>query len=139
MAGWLGLLFAAPAQAQSVDSVPGPGAPPHGELSDDMPGVTMPGMSMPGMDRSGKDWGDGMAGALGAYPMSREASGTAWQPDASATDGFLLVFSDWSVMFHGLLNGVYDKQDGPRGGEKSFASGMLMAMAQRPVGDAGTL
>ncbi|MGZ6017644.1 MAG: hypothetical protein ACXWKO_03155 [Phenylobacterium sp.] len=42
-------------------------------------------------------------------------------------------------MFHGLLNGVYDRQEGPRGDEKGFASGMLMAMAQRPVGDAGTL
>ena len=25
-----------------------------------------------------------MEGALGAYPMSRDASGTAWQPDATA-------------------------------------------------------
>ena len=26
---------------------------------------------------------DAMTGALGRYPMTREASGTAWQPDAS--------------------------------------------------------
>ena len=28
-----------------------------------------------------------MTGALGAYPMQREASGTAWQPDARNTAG----------------------------------------------------
>jgi hypothetical protein len=28
-----------------------------------------------------------MTGALGVYPMSREASGTAWQPDASIHGG----------------------------------------------------
>jgi hypothetical protein len=43
------------------------------------------------------------------------------------------------VMVHGVLNGVYDRQNGPRGDEKAFISGMLMVMAQRPAGDAGTL
>ena len=43
------------------------------------------------------------------------------------------------VMVHGVLNGVYSSQGGPRGDEKAFASGMLMGMAQRPVGDSGTL
>jgi hypothetical protein len=43
------------------------------------------------------------------------------------------------LMFHGVLNGVYDKQEGPRGDETAFASGMLMGMAQRPVGELGTL
>jgi hypothetical protein len=37
-------------------------------------------------------------------------------------------------MIHGLLNGVYDNQSGPRGGEKAFSSGMLMAMASHEVG-----
>src|SRR5207249_306140 len=30
-------------------------------------------------------------------------------------------------------------QGGRRGGSKAFAAGMVMGMAQRPVGDAGTL
>ena len=42
---------------------------------------------------------------------------------------------DWMLMAHGLFNGVYDKQGGPRGGEKAFAGGMLMGMAQREIGD----
>ncbi|MEI9891673.1 MAG: hypothetical protein WDN45_15445 [Caulobacteraceae bacterium] len=42
-------------------------------------------------------------------------------------------------MVHGNLNGVYDSQSGPRGGDMGFASGMLMAMAQRPLGEGDTL
>ena len=34
-------------------------------------------------------------------------------------------------MGHVLLNGVYDWQDGPRGDEKAFVSGMIMGMARR--------
>jgi hypothetical protein len=41
-------------------------------------------------------------------------------------------------MAHGVVNLVYDHQSGPRGDDKAFASGMLMGMARRPLGD-GTL
>jgi hypothetical protein len=34
-----------------------------------------------------------------------------------------------------LVNGVYDNQGGPRGGNKTFVSGMFMCMAERPLGD----
>ena len=34
---------------------------------------------------------------------------------------------------------AYDNQGGPRGGSKAFAAGMIMGMAQRPIGEAGTL
>jgi hypothetical protein len=77
-------------------------------------------------------------GALGPYPMAREASGTAWQPDTSAHGGLHVISGDWTLMGHGVLNLVYDHQSGPRGDDKLFASGMLMGMARRPVGD-GTL
>ncbi|HLZ77386.1 hypothetical protein, partial [Phenylobacterium sp.] len=120
----------------------GAAAPPAwAQEMPDMPGMdhSKMGRDMAGMDMAGMDMGHSMRGAYGPYAMSREASGTAWQPDASAHGGLEVVRGPWMLMFHGLLNGVYDKQDGPRGGEKSFASGMLMAMAQRPVGDAGTL
>ena len=49
----------------------------------------------------------GMRAALGAYPMTREASGTSWQPDASPEQGVRVVSGDWTLMVHGLLNGVY--------------------------------
>ena len=79
-----------------------------------------------------------MTGALGSYSMTRESSGTAWQPDASEHGGWMRHSGDWMVMAHGVLNLVYDRQSGPRGDDKAFASGMLMGMARRPVGS-GTL
>jgi hypothetical protein len=72
-----------------------------------------------------------MAAALGSYPVSREASGTAWQPDASPHAGVMAMRGDWMLMGHALLNAVYDWQDGPRGGDKAFGSGMVMGMATR--------
>lgn len=75
---------------------------------------------------------------LGPYPMMREASGTSWQPDSSPHEGVHAMYGDWMVMSHALINGVYDNQGGPRGGDKTFVSGMVMGMAERPLGD-GTL
>ena len=79
-----------------------------------------------------------MTGAFGAYPMTRESSGTAWQPDSSQHMGWMGQSGDWMLMGHGVLNLVYDTQGGPRGDDKAFLSGMLMGMARRPVGN-GTL
>ena len=45
---------------------------------------------------------------------------------------------DWTLMAHGVLNLVSDHQSGPGGDDKAFASGMLMGMARRPLGN-GTL
>jgi hypothetical protein len=76
-----------------------------------------------------------MKAFLGPYPMTREASGTSWQPDTTPHEGVHGRIGDWQVMWHALLNGVYDRQGGPRGGEQAFVSGMLMGMAQRQLGD----
>ena len=82
--------------------------------------------------------GHAMTGALGPYPMERESSGTAWQPDRSEHMGVMRTSGDWTLMGHGVLNLVYDHQSGPRGDDKAFASGMVMGMARRPIGN-GTL
>ena len=82
--------------------------------------------------------GHAMAGALGSYPMAREASGTAWQPDSSEHSGIHLSSGDWSFMIHGNVDLVHSWQEKPRGDSKTFVAGMLMGMARRPVGD-GTL
>lgn len=79
-----------------------------------------------------------MAGALGTYPMERESSGTAWQPDVSEHTGLMSMSGDWTLMAHGVVNFVYDHQSGPRGADKAFASGMVMGMARRSIGN-GTL
>src|SRR5919199_3841618 len=47
-----------------------------------------------------------MQGFLGPYPMSREASGTSWQPDGTPHEGVHATVGDWMVMWHALINGV---------------------------------
>jgi hypothetical protein len=81
---------------------------------------------------------EAMTGALGSYATTREASGTAWQPEASPHGGAHVTAGHWSLMGHAMLFGVYDRQQGPRGGDKAFLSGMAMGSARRPLGP-GTL
>jgi hypothetical protein len=91
-----------------------------------------------GMDMSGMDMGDmPMSGMYGSYTMTREASGTAWQPDAARHEGLHVMRGAWMAMLHGSGDLVYDKQGGRRGDEKVFSNNMVMGMAQRPLG-AGT-
>jgi hypothetical protein len=91
------------------------------------------------MDEGGLTMSQAMKGALGPYPMTREASGTAWQPDASEHAGVHLIQGNWLLMGHALLNGVYDWQEGPRGDDKAFVSGMIMGMAKRPFANGDAL
>jgi len=72
-----------------------------------------------------------MSGALGRYPMTREASGTSWQPDTSVHAGLHIMSGAWTFMGHALLNGGYDWQGSARGAEQTFVSGMLMGVARR--------
>lgn len=75
-----------------------------------------------------------MHGMLGAYPMTREASGTSWQPEAAPHEGLHLMQGDWMFMAHGFANVIYDNQGGGRGDRNVFSSNMLMLMVQRPLG-----
>ncbi len=113
MAAALALAWAPAAAAQEMD---------HGAHD-------MAGMDHAGMDHAGHAMP--MTGALGPYPMTREASGTAWQPDASVHDGAHAMRGDWTLMGHATLNGVYDRQSGRRGDEMGFVSGMVMGSARR--------
>jgi hypothetical protein len=98
----------------------------------DMPGMADEMPAHPMADHMARPMA--MPAALGPTPASREASGTAWQPDASPHDGLHIMAGDWMLMVHGQLNGVYDWQQGPRGGERGFVSGMVMGMASRDAG-----
>jgi hypothetical protein len=80
-----------------------------------------------------------MTGALGSYALTREASGTAWQPDNSQHAGVHTTAGDWMLMGHAVLNGVYDWQSGPRGDDKAFESGMIMGSARRSFDNGDTL
>ncbi len=75
-----------------------------------------------------------MRGALGLYPMTREASGTSWQPDSTAMQGVHGTYRGWSMMAHGEVLLIYDHQGGPRGGNKIFSESMFMVGGQRPFG-----
>lgn len=79
-----------------------------------------------------------MRGWYGPYPMTRDASGTSWVPDASYMEGIHYAAGAWNTMTHGFINAIYDHQGGPRGDSKTFSTSMLMLMAQRTLGT-GTL
>jgi hypothetical protein len=80
----------------------------------------------------------GMHGMFGSYSMTRDGSGTGWQPDDAPMIGLHKMKNDWMVMLHGFATAVYDHQGGTRGDDDLFSSNMVMAMAQRPLGR-GTL
>ena len=84
----------------------------------------------------GMHQGHDMKGFFGPYPMNREASGTSWQPDTTPHEGIHQNYGDWMLMEHALINGIYDHQGSPRGGDKAFVGGMVMGMAERQFGDA---
>ncbi|HET7586814.1 MAG TPA: hypothetical protein VFL45_01905 [Gammaproteobacteria bacterium] len=97
----------------------------------DMHQKAMPAMDMP-------DSHTNMHGVLGRYSISREASGTSWQPESTPMAGIMGRYGDWTTMLHGYVYQVYDHQGGPRGADRNFAESMFMGMAQRPLGE-GTL
>jgi hypothetical protein len=116
LAGAAALALTCPALAQ--EAAPGPGAAePH-----DM--ASMPAADMAAMDS-----------ALGPYRMTRDASGTSWQPDASRHDSLMVHSGGWMLMGHALFTGVYDSQSGPRGGDKAYLAGMLMGQASHSLGE----
>jgi hypothetical protein len=94
------------------------------------------GHGMAGM--KGHDTSMKMNGFYGSYPMTREASGTAWQPESTPHEGLHVMAGEWMIMHHGFINGIYDRQGGRRGDDKLFSANMLMTMARRPLGP-GTL
>ncbi|MGN6515538.1 MAG: hypothetical protein ACTHLR_06825 [Rhizomicrobium sp.] len=107
---------------------------PAARAQSDMSGMDMPEMHMAHMDMAGMS-----SGVLGSYPMTRDASGTSWQPDAAQHQMMMTMAGDWMLMGHMTLWGIYDSQSGPRGGDKTFLAGMLMGMARRDFGASDTL
>ena len=87
-------------------------------------------MSMAGMHHDHA----AMRGMYGPYPMTREASGTSWQPDRALHQGWHSMRGSWSLMLHGMADLAYDHQGGGRGDERFFGGNMVMGMAQRDFG-----
>ncbi|HEX6930157.1 MAG TPA: hypothetical protein VF267_12950 [Gammaproteobacteria bacterium] len=74
-----------------------------------------------------------MPAFYGPYPMSREASGTSWQPEATPHGGTGFELGEWRGMLHGFFQLVYTDQEGPRGDSDFYATNMFMAMANREL------
>jgi hypothetical protein len=129
----LALLSAAPLPAQTHDHgapAPAPAPAQHDHAARQA--------EAPAHDHAAMTGAHGMTGALGDYAMTRDASGTAWQPDSSPMLAIMGRAGSWSTMIHGFATLVHDDQGGPRGDKKTFVASMAMLAAQRPVGP-GTL
>lgn len=74
-------------------------------------------------------------GALGAYPMSREASGTAWQPESTPMSRLSWRRGEWTIMTHGFATAGFTRETGSRGDSSALGTGMVMGMAHRPYGN----
>jgi hypothetical protein len=89
-----------------------PAAPVHADPAEPMRPVdhAMPEPEGPSIDHKAMGHGEmtpTTTGAHGPYPMTREASGTAWQPDTSMHSGIQAMAGHWMLMGHAVLNGVY--------------------------------
>ncbi len=78
-----------------------------------------------------------MSSPLGMYSMNRDGSGTSWQPEAGEDNEPMHheMVGGWVIMKHADLDLVYDDQGGPRGGDKTFLSGMVMLGAWHALGE----
>jgi hypothetical protein len=74
-----------------------------------------------------------MSGLYGHYDMTRESSGTSWQPDSTPMEGIHGMQGAWMTMLHGFVDAIYDEQGGPRGSSQTFSTSMLMLMARREL------
>jgi len=72
-------------------------------------------------------------GLLGGYPWSQEASGTSWQPESTPMEGIHFIPAGWALMLHGYADVVYDRQEGPRGGEMIYSPNMIMLVGQHKM------
>ena len=79
-----------------------------------------------------------MPGLYGGYAMTREASGTSWQPDSTPMQGIHDIEGEWMTMVHGFADAIYDEQGGARGASQAFSASMLMLMARREL-DGGAI
>lgn len=80
---------------------------------------------------------DIMHGMYGVYSMTREASGSSWQPQSTPMNGITFMSGKTHFMLQGFANFIYDNQGGKRGDKLAFSTSMLMFMAQREL-DVGT-
>src|SRR5262245_47158731 len=67
-------------------------------------------------------------------PETRDASGTAWQPDSTPMFMWHWMTGGWSVGLHTNVFGGFDGDTSERGDSKPISINWVMAMARHPVG-----
>jgi hypothetical protein len=77
-----------------------------------------------------------------SLPMTRNGSGTSWQPDATPMYAYMHHGRNWNYMVHGSVflqyNGQNINNKGRKGSESAFnVPNWVMGMAQRQVGQNG--
>lgn len=77
-------------------------------------------------------------GMYSSYSLTREASGTSWQPQSTPHTSFMEMSGNTMFMVQGFLNQIYDNQGGIRGGDKNVSTSMLMLMTQKDL-EVGTV
>jgi hypothetical protein len=93
----------------------------------------------------GTDHGSHMTHSFSlSLPMTRNGSGTGWQPDATPMYAYMKHGNKWNYMLHGSIFLRYTAQnfnnDGKRGSDSKFSvPNWFMGMAQRQVGKNGLL
>lgn len=107
-----------------------PAAPAGTPAMADMPGMA----GMPEMAGHAMHGKHGMTALLGPYAMTRESSGTSWQPESSPHEGLFAEHGPWALMLHGQAFVAFDQQERLRGDSHWFSGNMLMGMATRQLG-----
>ncbi len=67
--------------------------------------------------------------------MSREGSGTAWQPDSTPVHGHHFMIGDWMLMLHYNIIAGYDDQGSSRGDREFISVNWVMLMARHSLFD----
>lgn len=80
----------------------------------------------------GEDSTESSRGLLGQTPLSREAEGTAWQPDSMSHDGIDRSLGSWRLSVDGRAFATYSWQGSVRRADKIFSTNELGVVVQRP-------
>lgn len=93
---------------------------------------------MPGMSHVKADTQKTILTMMAPGPLGigqeRLGSGTSWLPDRSSMRAYHWTLGKWSLMGHGDIDLIYDKQGGPRGDTRFVSGNWFMLMAMRPLG-----
>ena len=142
-----------PSSPQPAGSTPASGSGAQtkdgtGKAGGDHAGMAMPtedhaGMAMPAGDLAGMAMpmdapmamNHQMDMSFGPIADTQEASGTAWQPEATPMHAHHSMMGDWQVMTHYNAFLGYDNQSGPHGGDQVNSINWFMLMATRRMSD----